>query len=73
MFQWISINNPNDYDALHNGPTPIGSEYAPVQVADELKQKLSPIVKGVLLELEYSDKDYRSTYYNFYAKKRRAV
>ena len=30
---------------------------------------LSGAVKGILIEKNYIDKDYRSTYYNFYAKK----
>jgi len=38
-------------------------------VAGRLAAALSPAVKGVLVEHNYIDKDYRSTYYGFYAKK----
>lgn len=39
------------------------------KVADDLEPVLSDQVKSVLVEYPYVDKDYRSTYYNFYAKK----
>ena len=38
-------------------------------VAKKLTVGLSDAIKGILIERNYIDKDYRSTYYNFYAKK----
>ncbi|WP_244788342.1 hypothetical protein [Cupriavidus pauculus] len=40
-------------------------------VGQELSMAMTPAVKGLLIELSYVDKDYRSTYYHFYAKKGR--
>lgn len=41
------------------------------RVAQELSVAMTSAVKGLLIELSYVDKDYRSTYYHFYAKKGR--
>jgi hypothetical protein len=38
-------------------------------VTKRLAASISGAVKSVLIEMNYIDKDYRSTYYNFYAKK----
>lgn len=43
--------------------------FAPNDVAKVLSKSLSVKVRGILIEYPYVDKDYRSTYYNFYAKK----
>ncbi len=76
---WIAINSPDDYNQLCNQPVDdtkpaacLDPEFAPEQVANALKEAISPGVKGILVETGYVDKDYRSTFYNFYAKKGRA-
>ena len=45
--------------------------FSPAAVARDLKVAISPSVKGILVEFDYVDKDYRSTFYHFYAKKGR--
>lgn len=66
MYTWISLNSSADLAQLK---THISSEYDPDRVAYRLAQEMSDAVKGVLIERNYIDKDYRSTFYNFYAKK----
>jgi hypothetical protein len=65
----LGIAAPDDFDRL---ATMLDLDFAPSEVATTLKSAISPGVKGVLVESGYVDKDYRSTYYNFYAKKGRA-
>ena len=45
--------------------------FAPRVIAKRLKEEMTDAVKSVLVEHGYVDKDYRSTLYNFYAKKGR--
>ncbi|MGY4506403.1 hypothetical protein ACVWYH_010385 [Bradyrhizobium sp. GM24.11] len=66
MYKWISLATSADLAQL---PNHITSEYNPDRVAKTLSQGISDAVKGVLIEYNYIDKDYRSTYYNFYSKK----
>ncbi len=66
MYKWIAIATPDDYTQLANIKE---LEKSASEIADRLKQYLSDGVKGVLVEYPYVDKDYRSTYYGFYAKK----
>lgn len=66
MYKWIDINTPDDLDQLTQL---LLDDYNPQEVVDELKGQLSSEVKGILIEEGYVDKDYRSTYYDFYAKK----
>lgn len=66
MYQWMEIRSPVDLSLLG---TFISPEYCPDTVGDLLAAGISAAVKGVLIEKNYVDKDYRSTYYNFYAKK----
>src|ERR1035437_1078306 len=66
MYTWVPLNSSADLAAL---ATEISGEYQPEQVVGKLKTGLSGAVKSVLIEKNYIDKDYRSTYYNFYAKK----
>lgn len=68
MYRWIAIGNEADFDQLRQG---MPDDYAPKRVAERLKTAISSSVKGILVEEEYIDKDYRSTYYNYYAKKGR--
>ena len=66
MHKWIAIATPDDYAKLENVKELATSAG---QIVNRLKQYLSDKVKGVLVEHPYVDKDYRSTYYGFYAKK----
>jgi hypothetical protein len=66
MYTWIPLRSSADLARLAKHITP---EYAPERVAKRLADGMSSAVKGVLVERNYVDKDYRSTYYNFYAKK----
>ncbi len=66
MYQWLPL--PSIADLAQLGQH-ISREYAPATVAKKLADGLSNAVKGILIERNYTDKDYRSTYYNFYAKK----
>lgn len=67
-YSWAAINAPDDYDHLSTLLDPV---FAPLDVAARLKTAISPAIKGILVEGGYVDKDYRSTYYHFYAKKGR--
>jgi hypothetical protein len=67
-YTWATINSPNDYDQLSSL---LDAVFAPSHVAKSLRDAISPGVKGILVEAGYVDKDYRSTFYNFYAKKGR--
>lgn len=67
-YAWAAINVPDDYDQLS---TLLDYVFAPLDVAARLKNAISPAIKGVLIERGYVDKDYRSTFYHFYAKKGR--
>src|SRR5437016_4367208 len=66
MYKWIPINSTSDLAQLTNH---VSSEYNPEPVSKKLAQGISKAVKAVLIEDNYIDKDYRSTYYNFYSKK----
>ncbi len=67
-YDWIHLEAPEDYDRLIDVLDP---EFGPKAIADSLKSEVSDAAKGVLIEHGYVDKDYRSTFYNFYAKKGR--
>ncbi len=66
MYTWISLSSTADLAQLEKHISP---EYDPARVAKKLAAGISNAVKAVLIERNYVDKDYRSTYYNFYAKK----
>jgi ThiF family len=66
MYTWIQLNSSADLTKLQ---THISSEYEPAKVSSTLANGISDAVKAVLIEANYIDKDYRSTFYNFYAKK----
>lgn len=67
-YAWVSINKPDDFDQLESL---LDREFAPKAVIAKLKAGLSLRVAAVLIEREYIDKDYRSTFYKHYAKKGR--
>ena len=56
MYKWISLATSADLAQLSNHIT---SEYSPNRVAKILSQGISDAVKGVLIEYNYIDKDYR--------------
>ena len=65
-YTWLEIDSKDDYDKLVGI---LDVEFEPAVIAQELKNNISSeIVSGVLMEHDYIDKDYRSTFYNFYAK-----
>ena len=66
MYTWLQLSSAADLAQLEKHILP---EYGPANVAKTLANGISGAVKGVLIEENYIDKDYRSTYYNFYAKK----
>lgn len=66
MYKWIPLSSGNDLNQLASH---VSIEYSPNLVATKLSDGISNAVKAVLIEQNYVDKDYRSTYYNFYAKK----
>ncbi len=66
VLTWMTLASAADLTQLDQHIDP---EYAPKSVAKKLTVGLSDAVKGILIERNYIDKDYRSTYYNFYAKK----
>lgn len=66
MYTWLPLNSIAD---LQNLLTELSVEYGPKRVIEKLSASLSSAVKALLIEKNYIDKDYRSTYYNFYAKK----
>ena len=67
-YDWIELDTPEAYDLLIDVLDP---EFDPKGIAQRLKTQLTDAAKGVLVEHGYVDKDYRSTFYNFYAKKGR--
>ena len=67
-YDWIELETPEAYDRLIDVLDP---EFDPKGIAQRLKTQVTDAAKGVLVEHGYVDKDYRSTFYNFYAKKGR--
>ena len=67
-YDWVKIEKPEDYDELLGL---LDGEFQPGHIVEKLKTKITSRVKAVLVEYDYVDKDYRSTLYNFYAKKGR--
>ena len=67
-YDWIDLEDGQGYDQLLNVLDP---EFDPRGIAASLKSQVTDAAKGVLVEHGYVDKDYRSTFYNFYAKKGR--
>lgn len=67
-YTWLKIACSEDWKQLEKA---VAAEYNPGGVATTIQDGISGRVKAVLIEHNYVDKDYRSTYYNFYAKKGR--
>lgn len=66
MYTWLELDSAADLAKLEQF---VSAEYRPDTVGGRLAADISGAVKAVLIEENYVDKDYRSTYYNFYAKK----
>ncbi len=67
-YDWIDLDSDGGYDRLRQTLDP---EFGPERIVPHLEEQLTTAAKGVLVEHGYVDKDYRSTFYNFYAKKGR--
>ena len=61
-YAWLEIDSPDDYDRLVDI---LEVEFEPEVIAWKLKNNISSEVSGVLVEHDYIDKDYRSTFYKF--------
>ena len=64
-YDWLEITAPDDYSQLVGK---LDDEFQPGIIAKQLQDSINDAVVGVLIEYDYIDKDYRSTFYNFYAK-----
>lgn len=67
-YDWIDLQDPEGYNQLDHV---LDAVFGPKEIADLLKTQVTTAAKGLLAEHGYVDKDYRSTFYNFYAKKGR--
>ena len=67
-YDWIDIHTPQDYDHLVQV---LDEEFNPKEIAKSLQSQVTAAARGLLVEYGYVDKDYRSTFYNFYATKGR--
>ncbi len=66
MHFWIDLGTVGGYRALLDE---LHEDYGGDLVVSHLQGALTVDVKGLVVETGYVDKDYRSTYYSFYAKK----
>ena len=64
-YDWLEITAPDDYSQLVEK---LDAEFQPKTIAKQLQHSVTDAVGRVLIEHGYIDKDYRSTFYNFYAK-----
>lgn len=75
MYFWKRIENPADFLSLSEVAMDRDGDFVAAYnlgtVGARLASALNGKVKAVLVEFNYVDKDYRSTYYHFYAKKGR--
>ena len=67
-YDWIDLTVPGGYDPLLDGLDP---EFNPKEIVELLNSQVTEAAKAVLVEHGYVDKDYRSTFYSFYATKGR--
>jgi hypothetical protein len=66
MHDWIKIDSSSDLQRLEDH---LPVEFEPGRIIKRLQKDISDAVKSILIEHYYLDKDYRSTFYNFYSKK----
>lgn len=75
MYHWKSIGSPKDWLSLSEIAVGQDGDFASAYELDFVGYRLSTAlndkIKAVLVEFDYIDKDYRSTFYHFYAKKGR--
>ena len=67
-YDWIHVSGPDRFGPLADL---LDDVFQPTAIAARLNTEVRSAVKSVLVEHGYVDKDYRSTLYNFYAKKGR--
>ena len=67
-YNFLKIRRSNDYMKLTGL---IDLDFGPEKIGKQLQSQITDAVKSVLIEHDYVDKDYRSTFYNFYSKKGR--
>ena len=67
-YDWLKITAPEDYNRLAEK---LDNEFQPKSRAAQLQKAITGAVDAILIEYGYIDKDYRSTFYNYYAKKGR--
>ena len=65
----VTIESSEDYLKLRET---IPENHLSSRVMNLLRISLSSLIKSVIIEYPYVDKDYRSTYYGFYSKRHRA-
>ena len=68
-YNFLKIRRSNDYMKLTGL---IDLDFGPEEIGKQLQSQITDAVKSVLIEHDYVDKDYRSTFYNFYSKKGRS-
>lgn len=68
-YEWVTIDTRDDFDKIIDL---LAEDFEPKEVVRRLKDAIRPTVRGILIERDYVDKDYRSTYYRYYAKKGRS-
>ena len=61
----VKIDKSDDYLKLTEL---LDMEFGPKEIGNQLKNQITNAVKFLLIEHDYVDKDYRSTFYNFYSK-----
>lgn len=61
----LKISGSDDYQQLTHL---LDSEFGPEEIGKNLQSQITNAVKFVLIEYDYVDKDYRSTFYNYYSK-----
>jgi hypothetical protein len=65
LFPILQADAARDWDDL----SLLADEYLTQRALDQMRAFLSPVVKSILVEKGYIDKDYRDTFSGFYAKK----
>lgn len=75
MYRWLKVEGQEGFFQLRNVAEDQSSDFSTAYdldgVAACLGEGLNDAVRFMLVELGYVDKDYRSTFYHFYAKKGR--
>ncbi len=65
-YEWINIDSPDDFEQLQDR---LDSDFDPERIAKKLKASITDRIKAVLLEHNYTDKDYSSAIYGINALK----